>query len=339
MSALQLNTTGGNTTGGNNTASGAFALLFNTTGANNTAIGTRALFNSTGNGNIAIGFQAGTNLTSGSQNIYLDNSGASSESRTIRLGSTQTRTFIAGITTATVSGATVQINAATGQLGIATSSARYKRDITPMGSRSEGVLQLRPVTFAYKDDAQGMTHYGLIAEEVEEVYPGLVTHTETGEVQTVKYQELIPMLLNELQRQQQQLAELPMLRKELAELRAFVGHGRTVATGAVTLTPESALAEAPWPARCAKRGRGGPDDAADLAGRVRPSPPNTPLPALRNCYPRGAALACRGCAPRGLAALHARAIRRVVRPRSGSDPDPAARRLVRGMVPVLGEVS
>ena len=58
-----------------------------------------------------------------------------------------------------------------------------------------------------------MTHYGLIAEDVAAVYPELVTHTPSGEVQTVKYHELIPMLLNELQRQQQ----------ELAELRALVG--------------------------------------------------------------------------------------------------------------------
>ena len=72
-----------------------------------------------------------------------------------------------------------------------------------MGTRSEKVLDLRPVTFAYKDDAKGTTHYGLIAEEVAAVYPELVTHTATGEVQTVKYQELIPMLLNELQRQRQ----------------------------------------------------------------------------------------------------------------------------------------
>ena len=102
-----------------------------------------------------------------------------------------------------------------------------------MGTRSEKVLDLRPVTFAYKDDAQAITHYGLIAEEVATVYPDLVTRTASGEVQTVKYQELIPMLLNELQRQQQvlhrqeeALARLSRVEKELAELRALVGQGR-----------------------------------------------------------------------------------------------------------------
>jgi hypothetical protein len=85
------------------------------------------------------------------------------------------------------------------------------------------VLQLRPVTFAYKNDAKGITQYGLIAEEVAAVYPELVTHTPTGEVQGVRYEELIPMLLNELQRQHQVLQGQ---QKELAELRALVGEGR-----------------------------------------------------------------------------------------------------------------
>lgn len=65
-------------------------------------------------------------------------------------------------------------------------------------------------------------HYGLIAEEVAAVYPELVTHTVAGDAQAVRYQELIPMLLNELERQQQELAEVAALRKGLTELRALV---------------------------------------------------------------------------------------------------------------------
>jgi trimeric autotransporter adhesin len=98
-----------------------------------------------------------------------------------------------------------------------------------MGTSSEKVLDLRPVTFAYKSDGQGVTRYGLIAEEVAAVYPELVTHTATGEVQAVRYQELIPMLLNELQRQ----------RQELAALRVLVGQGR----GAEGVIPSATVAE------------------------------------------------------------------------------------------------
>ena len=88
------------------------------------------------------------------------------------------------------------------------------------------MLQLRPVAFAYKDDTTATMHYGLVAEEVAAVFPHLVTYAPTGEVRTVKYQELIPMLLNELQRQQLELDELTVIRKELAELQALVGQSR-----------------------------------------------------------------------------------------------------------------
>jgi hypothetical protein len=170
-------------------------------------------------------------LTTGNNNIFIGNQGAGDESQTIRIGTAQSSTFIAGIANAAVgNAATVIIDTTTGQLGVPLSSARYKQNIAPMGNRSEKVLDLRPVTFAYKDDARATTHYGLIAEEVATVYPDLVTRTASGEVQTVKYQELIPMLLNELQRQRQEFQQaLQSQQRELAELRALMGQGREMA--------------------------------------------------------------------------------------------------------------
>jgi len=70
------------------------------------------------------------------------------------------------------------------EFGVPLSSARYKQDIAALGTRSEGVLRLQPVSFAYPDEAQGVVHNGLIAEEVATVYPELVTRTASGEVQT-----------------------------------------------------------------------------------------------------------------------------------------------------------
>jgi Chaperone of endosialidase len=217
-----------NTTGDANTANGVKALFANSTGVGNTAVGRSALLQSVGNKNIAIGYKAGATLTTGNNNIFIGNQGAGDESQTIRVGTAQTRTFIAGIANASVgNAATVIIDTATGQLGTLTSSARYKQDIAPMASQSEGVLQLHPVTFAYKADAQHVKHYGLVAEEVAVVYPELVTHAASGEVQAVKYQELIPMLLNELQRQRHEFQQaLQSQQKELAELRALVGQSR-----------------------------------------------------------------------------------------------------------------
>ena len=148
----------------------------------------------------------------------------------MRIGSVQASTFIAGVATAGVNGASVMIDTGTGQLGVVPSSARYKEDIAPMGTSSEGVLRLRPVTFVYKDDALRVKRHGLVAEEVAAVYPDLVARTATGAVQTVKYQELIPMLLNELQKQQRELQRalqgIERQEQELAELRALVGQAR-----------------------------------------------------------------------------------------------------------------
>jgi Collagen triple helix repeat (20 copies) len=89
-----------NTTGNWNTATG-FGALFNNNGTSNTAVGLRALFSkTTGNDNTALGIDAGIGLTSGDNNLYLDSVGpvpAASESQTIRIGDSQTKTFVQGI--------------------------------------------------------------------------------------------------------------------------------------------------------------------------------------------------------------------------------------------------
>jgi hypothetical protein len=215
-----------NDTGNLNTAAGFQALENNDAGNNNTAIGAKALKKSLGTKNIAIGYQAGVTLTNGNNNIFIGNQGVGDESQTIRIGTVQGQTFIAGINGMPIGDTTVMIDSVTGQLGTGASSARYKRDIETMASRSEGLLKLRPVTFVYKDDTAAAPHYGLIAEEVATVYPELVTRTATGEVQTVRYHELIPMLLNELQREhqarQQESARVAALEAKLAALEALV---------------------------------------------------------------------------------------------------------------------
>ena len=80
-----------------------------------------------------------------------------------------------------------------------------------MGDASSGLLRLRPVTFRYKQpfaDGSKPIEYGLIAEEVAEVYPDLVAHSADGQIETVKYQLLDSMLLNELQKQAELIRSL-----------------------------------------------------------------------------------------------------------------------------------
>ena len=130
---------------------------------------------------------AGGNLTTGDVNIDILNPGVAGETNTIRIGLTQTRTFIAGIFGTNVSGSTVVVNS-DGQLGVAASSRRFKREIKPMDVASEAILALRPVTFHYKSDHAGIrAQFGLIAEEVAEVNPDLVVRDKNGEIYTVRY--------------------------------------------------------------------------------------------------------------------------------------------------------
>jgi len=202
-----------NQSGTDNTAMGYGALRY-TTGTGNTAFGSRTLaYNGSGNGNIAIGALAGTNLMSGSNNIYLGNLGSgSSESGRIRIGSagTHTATRIAGIrgVTTGLADAISVVIASDGQLGTLSSSRTVKRDIRDMGDATARLLELRPVTFRYREQAQTLPsgapappEYGLIAEEVAEVFPDLVVYDEQGKPFTVKYHEMAPMLLNEMKRQ------------------------------------------------------------------------------------------------------------------------------------------
>jgi predicted ribosome quality control (RQC) complex YloA/Tae2 family protein len=153
-----------------------------------------------------VGDFAGGNLTTGDVNIDILNPGVAGETNTIRIGVTQTRTFIAGIFGTNVSGSTVVVNS-DGQLGVAASSRRFKREIKAMEQASEAILALKPVTFHYKSDNTNTPQFGLIAEEVAEVNPHLVVRDENGAIYTVRYDAVNAMLLNEFLKEHAKVEE------------------------------------------------------------------------------------------------------------------------------------
>jgi hypothetical protein len=260
MNALHDNTTGSNntasgtnallsnTTGNENTASGVQALnsnsggyqntaagfkavFHNTTGIANTGVGYFALFsNTTGLNNIGIGNNAGYAVT-GSNNIDIGSMGSAGESGVIRIGGpSQSAAYIAGISSTHLTGSAVYVTA-NGQLGVLASSERYKTEIASMGGSTQKLDELRPVSFHLKSDPKGAVQYGLIAEEVAKVFPELVIRDDAGTIQGVRYDELAPMLLNEMQKQQQQIAvqdqraatqglAISQLKAQLAEMHA-----------------------------------------------------------------------------------------------------------------------
>jgi hypothetical protein len=110
-----------------------------------------------------------------------------------------------------------------GKLGTLVSSRRFKEEIKPMDNASEAILPLKPVSFRYKKEIEpsGALMFGLIAEDVEKVAPDLVTRNAKGEVETVRYEAVNAMLLNEFLKEHRKVEEQSRMTEE---------RGRTIET-------------------------------------------------------------------------------------------------------------
>jgi hypothetical protein len=204
-----------NTDGAFNTAIGEGALANNMSGANNTAIGDRALPSSTGFDNTAVGQGAGALVRTASNVICIGaNVAGANVSTTTWIG------HVFGVTPQSGTTAPVVVSDA-GQLGTVASSERFKKDIATMEKASEAILSLRPVTFHYKSDSKGTPQFGLVAEEVAKVNPGLVLPDKEGKPYTVRYDAVNAMLLNEFLKEhqtvQQQGATITQLKSTAAQ--------------------------------------------------------------------------------------------------------------------------
>jgi hypothetical protein len=184
---------GANSTGNFNTAMGHAALATNDAGGINTAVGADALRSSTSGGaNTALGYGAGANVTTGSFNVYI---GTNVRGVADEVG----HTYISNISSTQQNLSPVTIDLNTGLLGHEFSSKRYKEDIKPMDKASEALFALKPVTYRYKKeiDKSQAVDYGLVAEEVAKVDPNLAVRDRKGQVESVRYNAINAMLLNE----------------------------------------------------------------------------------------------------------------------------------------------
>ncbi len=264
------------TIGTSTTAVGAQALFANTNGINNAAFGDSALRSivSANHNNSAFGHHAGDALATGSANVFVGNEAAgdlvngtgnviiganaaaglatgsnnivigapaatSTESSTIRIGSNQSSIYLAGITGQSSPGGIGVFVSASGKLGTVVSSRRFKDDIAPISHAQEVVQSLRPVRFVYKpdyDDGSRQVQYGLIAEEVLPVDPNLVVMSE-GEVQTVRYHFLAPLLVAEVQRLEMEKVSLQEAlarqEREMQDLRGEVDALKALVTSSI----------------------------------------------------------------------------------------------------------
>jgi hypothetical protein len=89
-----------------------------------------------------------------------------------------------------------------------TSKEEFKRGIQPLNERfnSELVFDLEPRSFVWKES--GVEDFGLIAEEVHEIFPGLVSYDEDGKPYSIRYTMLSVLLLEEIKKLKEQLERL-----------------------------------------------------------------------------------------------------------------------------------
>lgn len=96
------------------------------------------------------------------------------------------------------------------------SDKRLKTEIQPISNPLEKIKKLNGVTFQWKKDQKKSV--GIIAQDVEEVFPELVYTDEQG-MKSVAYPNLVGLLIEATKEQQKQI---DALKKEVAELRQAI---------------------------------------------------------------------------------------------------------------------
>jgi hypothetical protein len=103
-----------------------------------------------------------------------------------------------------------------------TSDARFKENVEPLERALERTLMLRGVSFDWRRDEFPERHFsthrdiGFLAQEVEEVYPHLVTTDREG-YKSVDYSALTPILVEAIKAQQGTISDLQARIEELRE--------------------------------------------------------------------------------------------------------------------------
>jgi hypothetical protein len=184
-------------TANNNTAVGYHSLSSNTTGSYNTAVSYGSLrFNTTGNYNTAIGYYACRNVTTGSNKICIGyNSGPASGSpeaenatNQVWIGTSDSTVYIPG--KLTVTGTT------TGPSETWTKSdIRLKNVKGENKSGLEKIKQLKVFNYTLKDDKKKTPRVGVIAQDLQKIFPDAVTKDEKGYL-LIRMEDMFYALVN-----------------------------------------------------------------------------------------------------------------------------------------------
>ena len=97
----------------------------------------------------------------------------------------------------TTGAATLLIRDASNRIAAYSSSLRFKDNVTDLTLDSSKIYDLRPASFRWKES--GLSGFGLIAEEVNNVFPEMVTHSSDGQIEGVDYLAFTVLLLDQIQ--------------------------------------------------------------------------------------------------------------------------------------------
>lgn len=190
-----------------------------TTIADNVAIGFDALNTSKASQSIGIGYQAGNSATTGSNNIYIGYTAdvvLSTESNRIAIGtSTHTAAYFYGARSGLSGASNVLINSAS-RLGTTTSAVRFKKNISlVLPYTASKLTDMVVVQFYYKNDPLKILQYGMIAEDVDSIFPETVVKNSQGNIWTIQYHKFIPLMIKYAQDEQREVKILQLKIKKL----------------------------------------------------------------------------------------------------------------------------
>ena len=162
--------------------------------------------------NTMLGYEADCSANNLTNATAIGNGAIATASNQVRIGNASVSGLFFGTASnlsGTVTAANMTYNTVTGEIQRFTSSKRYKKDIVNLEINTAKVYDLRPVSFtSIFDNAR---HFGLIAEEVAEVFPELVEYAKEKDVikgssseklipDAVQYPILSVLLLKEVQK-------------------------------------------------------------------------------------------------------------------------------------------
>jgi hypothetical protein len=163
--------------------------------------------NTTGYMNTALGVFAGSNITTGINNTAIGYDAqvpSGTSSNQVRIGNTS------------VTYAGVQV------AWTITSDKRWKQNILPLNHGLGFISKLNPVSYIRKNDENGKTEYGFIAQEVEDVLKeynidksGMITVDDNG-MYELRYNDLLAPMVKAIQELKTENDEL---KKEINELK------------------------------------------------------------------------------------------------------------------------